>query len=126
MLKRKNKLLIPKGTSSQLTLRRSIRSPTNEIRLPKKCLICSKVKFIHGTRTQNKLILCTDLHSDQTLKMASQQKTDKKMIATCSDELVAKEAYYQKTFYQSLTRDFLSNQIQSRGKEWMSLVLLKN
>ena len=98
------------GTSSQLTLRRSIRSPTNELRLPKKCLICSKVKFIHETRTQKKLILCTDLHPDKTLKITSRQKSYKRMIAACSHELVVKEAYYHKICYQSLTRDFLSNQ----------------
>ena len=41
--------------------------------------------------------------------MASQQKTDKRMIAACSGELVAKEAYYHRTSYQSFTRNFLSN-----------------
>ena len=39
------------GTISQLTPRRSIGSPTSELLLPKKCLICSKVKFIWKTRT---------------------------------------------------------------------------
>ena len=74
---------------------------------PKKCLICSKVKFIQGTRTQEKLILCIDLRADETLKMTSQQKTDERMIAACSDELVAKEAYYHRIDYQSFTKDFL-------------------
>ena len=65
--------------------------------------------FIRVTRTREKLILCTDLRSDQKLQMASQQKTEEKMIAACLDELVAKEAYYHRTCYQDFTRGFLSN-----------------
>ena len=41
--------------------------------------------------------------------MAALKKTDGKMMIACSDELVAKEAYYHRTCYQSFTRDFLSN-----------------
>ena len=67
------------------------------------------MKFIRGTRTREELILCTGLRADQTFRMASQQKTDERMIAACSDELVAKEAYCLRTSYQSFARDFLSN-----------------
>ena len=55
------------------------------------------------------MILCTDLRADQILKMAALKKTDGKIMIACSDELVAKEAYYHRTCYQSFTRDFLSN-----------------
>ena len=78
--------------------------------MPKKWLICSKVKFIRGTRTGEKLILCNDLCADQILKMASKWKTDEMIIAACWDELIAKEVYYHKTCYQSFTRDFISSQ----------------
>ena len=55
-------------TSSQSEpVRRSVRSPSSELLLPKKCLICSKPKYIRNTRTREKLILCTDLRADQTL-----------------------------------------------------------
>ena len=87
------------GISSHLTPKRSIRSPTNELFFPKKCLLSSKKKFIRGTMTREKLILCTELHADQTLNMESQLKTDEGTIAACSDKLVAKEAYYHWTYY---------------------------
>ena len=87
------------GTSSQLTPKRSIRRSKNELFLPRKCLICSKVRFIRGTRNPEKLILCTDLRSDQTLKMGSKHKTDERIIAACSDELIAKEVNYHRTCY---------------------------
>ena len=60
------------GTSSQLTPRRSIRSPTSELPLSKKYRICSIVKFICKTRTREKLILCADLLAYQTLQMLTQ------------------------------------------------------
>ena len=77
--------------------------------MSKKCLICSKPKYIRNTRTGEKLILCTDLRADRTLKMAALKKTDGKMMIACSDELVAKEAYHHMTCYQSFIRDFLHN-----------------
>ena len=49
------------------------------------------------------------LRADRTLKMSTLKKTDGKMIIACSDELVAKEAYYHRTCYQSFTRHPLSN-----------------
>ena len=76
------------------------------------------MEFIRGTRTRKKLVLCTDLRAEQTLKMASQQKTEEKMIAACSDELIAKEAYYQMTCFQSFTRDFLSNRNTKEQSEF--------
>ena len=97
-------------TSSQSEpVRRSVRSPSSELLLPKKCLICSKPKYIRNTRTHEKLVLCTDLRADRTLKMAALKKTDGKMMIACSHELVAKEVYYHRTCYQSFTREFLSN-----------------
>ena len=77
------------GTSYQSTPLRSIKSPTGELFLPKKYLICSKVKFPRKTRTQEILVLCTNLRADETPKMACQQKTDEMMIAAGSDALVA-------------------------------------
>ena len=62
------------GTSSQVATTRSIISPTSELLLHIKCLISSKLKFIRVIRTQEKLILCTNLQADQTLKMVGQQK----------------------------------------------------
>lgn len=41
--------------------------------------------------------------------MASRAENRRKMMAACSDELVAKEACYHRTCYQNFTRDFLSN-----------------
>ena len=97
-------------TSSQSEpVRRSVRNPFSELLLPKKCLICSKPKYIRNTRTHEKLVLCTDLRADRTLKMAALKKTDGKMMIACSHELVAKEVYYHRTCYQSFTREFLSN-----------------
>ena len=90
-------------------VRRSVRSPCSELLWPKKCLICSKPKHIGNKRTREKLILCTDLRADRTLKMTTLKKTDGKMMTACSDELVAKKVYYHRTCYQSFTRDFLSN-----------------
>ena len=95
------------GTSSELSPRRSIRYPTSELLLPKKCR--SKVKLIRKTRTQGKLIFCNNSCIDQTLKMASQPKIDKRIMTAHSDELIAKDAYYHRTCCQSLSRDFLSN-----------------
>ena len=47
-------------TSSQSEpLRRSVRSASSELLLPKNCLICSKPKYTRNTRTREKLILCT-------------------------------------------------------------------
>ena len=64
------------------------------------------MNFIRKTRSRKKLILCTDLRADQTFKMA---RTDERMMAAFSIELVAKNVCYHRTCYQSLTRDFLSN-----------------
>ena len=108
-IEKENQVADSEGTSYQSTPRRSIKSPTGELFLPKKCLICRKVKFIRKTRTREILVLCTNLRADQTLKMACQQKTDERMIAAGSDNLVAKKVYYHRTCYQSFTRDFLSN-----------------
>ena len=47
------------GISSHLTPKRSIRSPTNELFFPKKCLISSKKKFIRGTMTREKILYYT-------------------------------------------------------------------
>ena len=41
--------------------------------------------------------------------MAALKKTDGKMMIACSDKIVAKEVYYHRTYYQSFTREFLSN-----------------
>ena len=102
-------------TSSQSEpVRRSVRNPSSELLFPKKCLICSKPKYIQNTRTRQKLVLCTDLPADRTLKIAALKKTDGKMLIACSDELVAKEAYYHRACHQSFTRDFLSNKNPER------------
>ena len=50
-IKKKKQAGDSEGNSSQLTPRTTIRSPTNELRLLKKFLICSKVKFTRKTRT---------------------------------------------------------------------------
>lgn len=52
---------------------------------------------------------CTNLRANQTLKMASQQKTDKRMIAACLNKLIAKEVYYRQTCYQNVSRDIFSS-----------------
>ena len=88
-VEKENQVADSERTSSQSTPRRSIKSPTGELLLPKKCLICSKVKFPRKTRTQEILVLCTNLRADETPKMACQQKTDEMMIAAGSDALVA-------------------------------------
>ena len=102
-------LILAGGTTNQSTPRRSNKTPKGELLLPKKCVICNKVKFICKTRTREVLVLCTKLRADQTLKMTCQQKTDERMIAAGSDSLVSKKAYYHMTCYHSFTRDFLSN-----------------
>ena len=90
-IENENQVADSEGTSYQSTPRRSIKSPTGELFLPKKCLICRKVKFIRKTRTREILVLCTNLRADQTLEMACQQKTGERMIAAGSDTLVAKK-----------------------------------
>ena len=71
-IKKKKQDTESEGTSSQVAP--SVRSPTSELLLQIKCLISSKLKFIRASRTRKKLILCTALRADQTLKMVSQQK----------------------------------------------------
>ena len=70
-IKKKKQAGDSEGNSSQLTPRTTIRSPTSELRLLKKFLICSKVKFTRKTRTRENFIFI-GLRAEQTLKMANQ------------------------------------------------------
>ena len=82
------------------------------------------MKFIRGTRTREGLILCTGLRADQIFRMASQQKTDERMIAASSDELVAKEAYASGPLIKVLLETSSVTEIQ-KSTVIISLVLLK-
>lgn len=66
------------------------------------------MKFIRKPTTQEKLILCTNLHTDQTLKMEIQPEANERMLTAYLDELVSKKCI-KLTYYQSFTRGFLSN-----------------
>ena len=83
---------------------RNVISNSSGTVLPKTCLFCQKEKYLCKTRTREKLVLCTDLRVDTSLKEASKAKQDTRIMAICSEELVAKEAWYHRTCYREYNR----------------------
>ena len=74
-------------------------------KLPRQCIFCSKVKYIPKTRKQEKLLSYMETRADEKIRKYSKEKNDQRIMALCSDELIAKEAMYHKTCYRNYTRE---------------------
>lgn len=87
-IKKRKQASDSEGTSSQLAPRKSIRSPEHELILPPPNDTYSiKLSSFTGQELER------NLRADQTLNMASQQKTDGMMIAALSENLLLKRYY---------------------------------
>ena len=70
------------------------------------CIFCSKVsKYLKGKRTRENLVQCVDLRADSAIREAAEKKSDGKVIALCSRELVAAEAKYHRSCYRAYIKD---------------------
>ena len=73
--------------------------------LSKECIFCKKEsKYLRGTNTREKLYSCAEIRADESVRKASLSRGDSRVIAICSDELIAKEAMYHKSCYRNYTR----------------------
>ena len=73
-------------------------------KLPFNCIFCQSTKRIKGTETKEKLNLCVELRADKLIKEASLLQNDPRIVALCTDDLIAKEAAYHKSCYRDFTR----------------------
>lgn len=134
------KLMISKGGEAEnLDLsterRASQRGPSTGARVyQKNCIFCDKEsKYMKGN-VREKLIQCSDLRSDETIRKTATSKSDTKILAIVSRELVAAEAFYHRSCYRNYTRppktsndiasecsgseeDMLYNHIETQGLE---------
>ena len=84
--------------------RTSSRESTSRTVLPKKCIFCSKDKYIKNSRNRGRLCSCMQLQSDETVRKIATQKNDSKILAITTNDLIPKEACYCFTCYRSYTR----------------------
>ena len=73
--------------------------------LPRKCIFCNKSdKYMKNTRNKEKLTNCVQLSADERIRTLAKNRNDTNIIATASDELIAKEVVYHFTCYWGYTR----------------------
>lgn len=86
--------------------RRSSRGPPEKgTTYDRICIFCNKEsKYGKGEQTREKLIQCSDLRSDQTIRNAATAKHDTNILAIASRELVAAKVCYHKSCYWNYTR----------------------
>ena len=72
--------------------------------LPKSCIVCNKDKYVKGARTRERLSECTTICVDERICKVALERNSAAVIAIASDELIAKEAHYHATCYESYTR----------------------
>ena len=107
MKKALNALTI-KSKNNQSTVRQSVRfsQPTTlgECgKLERKCIFCNKEKK-YVKRKLDSFFPITDMRACKTLLEARKIRNDNRLRELCSEDLIAKEAYYHKTCYKEYTR----------------------
>ena len=63
-------------------------------KLPLNWTFCQQTKRVKGTDTKEKLNFCVQLRADKLIKEASLLHSDPRIVALCTDDLIAKEAAY--------------------------------
>ena len=85
--------------STTSNIRSSNRNSTSSQRreckkLPLNWTFCQQTKRVKGTDTKEKLNFCVQLRADKLIKEASLLHSDPRIVALCTDDLIAKEAAY--------------------------------
>jgi hypothetical protein len=95
------------NTSMDSSVKRPTRQPASESRLyVQECLFCGNTKRVKGTSTREKLIKATELRVDDKLRKIAIMKNDDKLIQVTSRDIVAAEAHYHHSCYNSYTRKY--------------------
>ena len=68
------------------------------------CIFCNKEKFVKGSKSREKLTQDVTLNADQTLRECATQKTDEKILAVTSRDVVAAGAHYHRSCHKEYTR----------------------
>ena len=97
-----------KSKDNQSTMRQSVRlSQPTTLRecgkLERKCIFCSKKKK-YVKRKLDSFFPITGMRACQTLLEAIKIRNANRLRALCSEDLIAKKAYYHKTCYKEYTR----------------------
>ena len=92
---------LQQSTSNEKT-RSSNRGEGSQI-LPKKCIFCNKDKYLSGKRTRERLVSCQTFQADEKIRNIAKEKNDQRILAIAADELIAREASYHKSCYNSHT-----------------------
>ena len=70
------------------------------------CIFSDKTsKYRKNENCREKLVKCVDLRDDEKIRKAAIAKSDVKMMAIVSRELVAAEAHYHRSCYKDYTRE---------------------
>ena len=72
-------------------------------KLERKCIFCNKEKK-YVKRKLDSFFPITEMRACKTLLDASEMRNDDRLRALCSEDLIAKEAFYHKTCYKEYTR----------------------
>lgn len=89
-------------------LRRTPRTPSSSILLPKTCVFCKR-KNKYKNKKLLSLIQCTQLRVDKRLPNVSIANGDTDLIAITSNDIVAKEGHYHSDCYKAYTRPRKNN-----------------
>ena len=69
------------------------------------CIFCLKSsKYLTNSKTREPLAQCVELHSDQTVRQAAVEKSDSRIMAITSRDLVAAEGHYRRSCYRRYTK----------------------
>lgn len=72
----------------------------------KRCIFCEKSsKYLKGQKTRETLIQCSELRSDDRIRISAARKLDNRILAITSRELVAAEGHYHRSCYRAYTRE---------------------
>ena len=68
------------------------------------CIFCERQKYRKGSKTREPIVKCTELRCDKRIRESAIQKSDQKIIAIASRDLVAAEAHYHHSCYRFYTK----------------------
>ena len=69
------------------------------------CIFCLKSsKYLSNSKTREQLVQCVELRSDQTIRQAAIDKSDSRVPAIMSRDLVAAEGHYHRSCYRRYTK----------------------
>ena len=85
------------------------RSSSESCIYEQECIFCGKVKYCKGSKTREKLSKAVDMRADKTLREYAIRKSDTKILAQTSRDIVAAEAQYHFSCYREYTRPITEN-----------------